>query len=100
MSISSSASSVHASDIEDVDTSSSVSSSPPSTSSDPVVIVGLACRVPGASNPSQLWENIVAKKDLQKKMPADRFNVDNFYNEHGTNKGTVSVTLLFCLNMH
>lgn len=56
---------------------------------DPSVIVGLACRVPGATNPSQLWENIVAQKDLQRKMPADRFNVDAFYHPDGTNKGTV-----------
>jgi len=57
---------------------------------DPSVIVGLACRVPGASNPSQLWQNIQEQKDIQKKMPADRFNVDTFYHPDGTHKGTVS----------
>lgn len=57
---------------------------------DPSVIVGMACRVPGASNPSQLWKNIAEKRDLQRKMPEDRFNVDAFYHPDGTNKGTVS----------
>lgn len=56
---------------------------------DPSVVVGLACRVPGASNPSQLWQNIQSQKDIQQKMPADRFNVDAFYHSDGTHKGTV-----------
>ena len=57
---------------------------------DPSVIVGMACRVPGASNPSQLWKNIAEKRDLQRKMPEDRFNVDAYYHPDGTNKGTTN----------
>ncbi|GAD98579.1 polyketide synthase [Paecilomyces variotii No. 5] len=67
---------------------SSLSSPPPET--DPAVIVGLACRVPGAQNPSQLWQNIEAQKDLRQKMPSNRFNVDAFYHPDGTNKGTTN----------
>ncbi|KAI2998093.1 hypothetical protein CAN33_0028820 [Aspergillus niger] len=75
---------------------SSVSSMTPNA--DPSVIVGLACRVPGATNPSQLWENIVAQKDLQRKMPADRFNVDAFYHPDGTNKGTTNAKFGYFLD--
>ena len=57
---------------------------------DPSVIVGMACRVPGASNPSELWKIIAEKRDLQRKIPEDRFNVDAYYHPDGTNKGTVS----------
>ena len=53
------------------------------------VIVGMACRVPGATNTSQLWKVLAEQQDLQKKMPEDRFNVDAYYHPHGTNKGTV-----------
>ncbi|KAL2869028.1 uncharacterized protein BJX67DRAFT_379511 [Aspergillus lucknowensis] len=56
----------------------------------PPCVVGMACRVPGASSPSQLWENIVNKVDLQRKMPADRFNVDAFYHPDGTHKGSTN----------
>jgi hypothetical protein len=56
---------------------------------DPTTIVGLACRVPGAQNPSKLWDNIVEQKDLQSKIPGDRFNVDAFYHPNGANKSTV-----------
>lgn len=56
---------------------------------DPTAIVGLACRLPGAQSSSKLWENILEQKDLQSKIPADRFNVDEFYHPNGANKGTV-----------
>lgn len=57
---------------------------------DPSVIVGMACRVPGATTPSKLWENICERRDLQSKMPSDRFNVDAFFHPDGAHKGTVS----------
>lgn len=60
---------------------------------DPAAIVGLACRVPGAQNPSQLWKLIEEQRDVQRKMPEDRFNVDAFYHPEGTNKGTVSLVV-------
>ena len=63
---------------------------------DPSVIVGMACRVPGATNTSQLWKVLAEKKDLQKKMPEDRFNVDAYYHPQGTNKGTVCTATSLC----
>jgi acyl transferase domain-containing protein len=56
---------------------------------DPSVVVGMACRVPGATNPRDLWEVLEQRKDLQRKMPEDRYNADSFYHPQGTNKGTV-----------
>lgn len=53
-------------------------------------VVGMACRVPGATSPSRLWDNLINKKDVQSKMPADRFNVDAFYHPNGETKGSVS----------
>ncbi|KAJ9293898.1 hypothetical protein DTO271G3_7274 [Paecilomyces variotii] len=57
---------------------------------DPTVIVGMACRVPGSNSPSQLWDAIVEQRDLRRKIPENRFNVDNFYHPDGTNKGTTN----------
>lgn len=59
---------------------------------DPTAIVGLACRLPGAQSSSKLWENILEQKDLQSKIPADRFTVDKFYHPNGANKGTVRLS--------
>lgn len=60
------------------------------TATDPSCIVGMACRVPGAQSPSKMWDNILQQRDFQRKMPEDRFNIDNFFHPDGTNKGTVS----------
>ncbi|KAK7906373.1 polyketide synthase [Apiospora marii] len=46
---------------------------------DPSAIVGLAFRLPGAKTIPELWDNVVAKKDLQRKMPEDRFNTNARY---------------------
>ncbi|KAJ6780946.1 hypothetical protein PWT90_05373 [Aphanocladium album] len=51
-------------------------------------VVGMACRVPGATSPSTLWDNLINKNDVQRKMPADRFNVDAFYHPNGETKGS------------
>jgi acyl transferase domain-containing protein len=63
---------------------------------DPTAIVGLACRVPGAQSSSKLWDNIVEQKDLQSKIPEDRFNVDAFYHPNGGNKSTVCGPQVSC----
>ena len=92
----SSSSSLHSRSSSRSDEHSSITSAPSSHGEgagpldDPTAIVGLACRVPGAQNSSKLWENIVEQKDLQKKIPSDRFNVDAFYHPNGANKSTVS----------
>ncbi|KJZ78292.1 hypothetical protein HIM_02330 [Hirsutella minnesotensis 3608] len=57
---------------------------------DPSVIVGLACRVPGASTPSKLWESIKEQRDVQRPIPKDRFNVDAFFHPEPTHKATTN----------
>ncbi|KAK2608325.1 hypothetical protein N8I77_006943 [Diaporthe amygdali] len=56
------------------------------------VVCGMACRVPGANNPSQLWENLMNKKDVQRQVPDDRyrFNVDTWFHPNHSNKGTIN----------
>lgn len=56
---------------------------------DPSVIVGLACRVPGANTPSKLWQSIAEQRDVQQKIPEDRLKVDSFFHPEPTHKGTV-----------
>ncbi|KAK2746039.1 putative Hybrid PKS-NRPS biosynthetic cluster [Myotisia sp. PD_48] len=77
------------SNISDAGSVSSVSTAP-SQADDFSCVVGMACRVPGASSPSKLWENIMTKRDVQQKMPANRYNVDAFYHPEGPNKGTTN----------
>lgn len=57
-------------------------------------IIGAACRVPGATNPHSLWKMLEEKRDVQRKMPTERYNVDGFYHPVNTNKGTVSARMI------
>lgn len=77
--------------------SSSTSIPTPLPGDDLAVIVGMACRVPGASSPSDLWDLIEQQRDVQRRMPEARFNVDSFYQPDGKNKGTVLVLAILSL---
>ncbi|KAL5365797.1 hypothetical protein BJX96DRAFT_169398 [Aspergillus floccosus] len=52
----------------------------------PVAIVGTACRFAGSSStPSKLWELLQNPKDVASEPPADRFNINAFYDPEGSN---------------
>ncbi|KAH7310210.1 putative hybrid NRPS/PKS enzyme [Rhexocercosporidium sp. MPI-PUGE-AT-0058] len=60
---------------------------------EPIAIIGSGCRFPGESNtPSQLWELLREPRNVAKKIPADRFNLQRFYHTDGTHHGTTNVT--------
>jgi len=42
---------------------------------EPIAIVGQACVLPGALNPSALWENVQAGRDLTSRTPAGRWGL-------------------------
>jgi acyl transferase domain-containing protein/acyl-CoA synthetase (AMP-forming)/AMP-acid ligase II/surfactin synthase thioesterase subunit len=48
---------------------------------DPVVIVGMACRFPGADDPQQFWQNLCSGHDAITEVPADRWNNSVFYDQ-------------------
>ncbi|SES32606.1 type I polyketide synthase PikAI [Lentzea xinjiangensis] len=45
---------------------------------DPVAIVAMACRLPGADSPEQLWQLLIEGADLTSELPDDRgWNLDH-----------------------
>ena len=46
---------------------------------EPVAIIGIGCRVPGADDPQEFWEGMLEGKDAIGPIPADRWNVDALY---------------------
>ncbi len=42
------------------------------TTDDPIAIVGMACRLPGASSPRELWQLLGAEADATSEFPSDR----------------------------
>ena len=43
---------------------------------DPIAIVGIGCRLPGATTPAAFWELLAAGRDEIREIPADRFDLD------------------------
>jgi len=48
---------------------------------EPVAIIGMACRYPGANSPAALWQLLREGVDAVREIPADRWDVDRFYDE-------------------
>jgi acyl transferase domain-containing protein/acyl carrier protein len=47
---------------------------------EPIAILGMACRLPGAvASPEDFWRLLAAGQDATSELPADRFDVDAFY---------------------
>ncbi|XDG05079.1 hypothetical protein ABKA04_004694 [Annulohypoxylon sp. FPYF3050] len=58
---------------------------------DVICVVGMACRLPGdVRSPAELWDFLVKKKTGQCRVPAQRFNIDGFYNNDDSRAGVMS----------
>lgn len=59
---------------------------------EPIAVVGSGMRFPGASSSqSKLWELLLKPRDLLKRIPENRFNIDNFYHPDPTHHATTHV---------
>src|SRR5256885_8304018 len=60
----------------------------PAENKEPIAIVGIGCRYPGASNAEELWENLLAGKDSIGPYPSGRFpGVDKAYESSRKKRG-------------
>ncbi|MDT5019150.1 MAG: hypothetical protein QOD39_5310, partial [Mycobacterium sp.] len=46
---------------------------------EPIAIVGMACRVPGASDTDAFWELLSGGIDMIREIPDDRFDINDYY---------------------
>ena len=58
----------------------------------PIAVIGMGCRVPGGiDSPDKLWQSLVRGDNLVSEIPADRWDVDDYYDpEPGVPGRTVS----------
>ncbi|MDZ7342129.1 MAG: AMP-binding protein, partial [candidate division KSB1 bacterium] len=54
-------------------------STPKISDSEPIAIIGLGCRFPGAKNPQQFWDLLVHGVDAISEVPKDRWDLERFY---------------------
>ncbi|HWD00813.1 MAG TPA: type I polyketide synthase [Candidatus Sulfopaludibacter sp.] len=46
---------------------------------EPIAVIGMGCRYPGAENPEQFWKNLRAGVDSIGEIPRSRWNLDDYY---------------------
>ncbi|OBH90652.1 type I polyketide synthase [Mycobacterium sp. E2733] len=46
---------------------------------EPIAVVAVSCRFPGAPNPEAFWELLFEGVDAIREVPEDRFDIDEFY---------------------
>ncbi|CAK1360631.1 unnamed protein product [Cercospora beticola] len=64
-----------------------------STPPEPIAVVGVGCRFPGGCNtPSKLWDLVCEQRDIQSKIPTERYNSDAFHHEDGSKPGCTNVS--------
>jgi acyl transferase domain-containing protein/acyl carrier protein len=52
----------------------------PPTTTEPIAIIGMGCRFPGADNPDSFWLLLSRGEDAISEIPVDRWNKQAFYN--------------------
>ncbi|MGB3892821.1 MAG: beta-ketoacyl synthase N-terminal-like domain-containing protein, partial [Mycolicibacter sinensis] len=55
---------------------------------EPIAIVGIGCRFPGADGPDDFWRLLSGGVDATSEVPADRWDVDAFYSPDPSVPGT------------
>lgn len=51
--------------------------------SEPVAVIGLGCRFPGAENPGEFWQLLRDGVDAISEVPGNRWDIDRFYDATG-----------------
>ncbi|MCV7314710.1 SDR family NAD(P)-dependent oxidoreductase [Mycolicibacillus parakoreensis] len=51
----------------------------PTRTDEPIAIVAVSCRFPGAADPEAFWELLAAGGNAIREIPEDRFDIDEFF---------------------
>jgi acyl transferase domain-containing protein len=58
--------------------------------SEPIAVIGVACRLPGARNLAEFWRLLASGGDAIREVPADRWNIDDFYDPDASTPGKMN----------
>ena len=59
------------------------------TTSEPIAIIGMGCRLPGANNPAEFWQLLVDGRDMISEVPSERWDIDAYYDQNPQSSGKV-----------
>ncbi len=74
----------------DADSSAVAGARPAAAGADePIAIVAVSCRFPGAPDPEAFWEVLSGGVDAIREVPEDRFDIDEFYDPDPDTPGKI-----------
>lgn len=56
---------------------------------EPIAILGMGCRYPGAASPADLWQMLLRGEDGISDVPGDRWKTDSLYESDDARRGTL-----------
>ncbi|KAK2058346.1 AMP-binding enzyme [Colletotrichum caudatum] len=59
--------------------------------SEPIAVIGIGCRFPGASSLTELVDVLRNPADLSQAIPPDRFSIDCYHHNDGSHHGSTNV---------
>ncbi|MGE3805458.1 MAG: SDR family NAD(P)-dependent oxidoreductase, partial [Gemmataceae bacterium] len=77
---------------------SPVQSAAPVASAEPIAIVGLSCRFPGGESPDAFWQLLAQGREAVREIPADRWNLDAYFDPNPDVPGKMYVRRAAFLN--
>jgi len=54
---------------------------------EPIAIIGLSCRFPGANNPDEFWELLQTGQEAIREVPGDRWDINTYYDPNPDQPG-------------
>ena len=57
---------------------------------EPIAIIGIGCRFPGANNPEAFWQLMHNRVDAIAQVPLQRWNIDHLYTSPPVTPGKIS----------
>ncbi len=60
---------------------------PKAASAEPIAVVGMSCIYPGSPDLESYWANIIEGRNLVTEVPAERWNIDLYYQSGPASKG-------------
>src|ERR1700676_1532679 len=54
---------------------------------EPIAVIGMGCRFPGAENPERFWQMLLTGRDPITEVPPDRWDVDAYFDANPQTPG-------------
>jgi polyketide synthase 12 len=57
---------------------------------EPIAVIGMACRLPGAASPEEFWQLLRNGTDAIREVPPSRWNIDEYYDANPATPGKMN----------